>query len=70
MDYSIDKGSDGKTKVSKLGMKEVTREGYEYEPTVNFEFLNDNHLVQSSKDRTGLFSENQSSLSILLQENA
>ena len=37
-------------------MKEVTREGYEYELTVNFEFLNDNHLVQSSKDRTGLFS--------------
>ena len=56
VDYSIDKGSDGKTKVSKLGMKEVTREGYEYELTVNFEFLNDNHLVQSSKDRTGLFS--------------
>jgi len=55
VDYSIDKGSDGKTKVSKLGMKEVTREGYEYELTVNFEFLNDNHLVSASKDRTGLF---------------
>ncbi|GIZ07903.1 AAA family ATPase [Flavobacterium sp. UMI-01] len=56
VDYSIDKGSDGKTKVSKVGMKEVTREGYEYELTVNFEFLNDNHLVQASKDRTELFS--------------
>jgi hypothetical protein len=55
VDYSIDKGSDGKTKVSKLGMKEVTREGYEYELTVNFELLNDNHLVSASKDRTGLF---------------
>lgn len=56
VDYSIDKGSDGKTKVSKLGMKEITREGFEYELTVNFEFLNDKHLVSSSKDRTGLFS--------------
>jgi len=56
VDYSIDKDSNGKTKVSKLGMKEVTREGYEYELTVNFEFLNDNHLVSASKDRTGLFS--------------
>jgi hypothetical protein len=56
VDYSIDKDSDGKTKVSKLGMKEVTREGYEYELTVNFEFLNDNHLVSASKDRTELFS--------------
>lgn len=55
VDYSIDKGSDGKTKVSKLGMKEITREGFEYELTVNFEFLNDNHLVSTSKDRTGLF---------------
>lgn len=56
VDYSIDKDSDGKTKVSKLGMKEVTREGYEYELTVNFEFLNDKHLVSASKDRTELFS--------------
>ncbi|MES2545503.1 MAG: AAA family ATPase [Bacteroidota bacterium] len=56
VDYSIDKGSDGKTKVNKLGMKEITREGYEYELTVNFEFLNDNHIVSASKDRTGLFS--------------
>lgn len=56
VDYSIDKGSDGKTKVSKLGLKEITREGFEYELTVNFEFLNDKHLVQASKDRTELFS--------------
>ncbi|HSD08868.1 AAA family ATPase [Flavobacterium sp.] len=55
VDYSIDKDSDGKTKVSKLGMKEITREGFEYELTVNFEFLNDKHLVSASKDRTGLF---------------
>lgn len=56
VDYSLDKDSDGKTKVMKLGTKEITREGYEYELTVNFELLNDKHLVSASKDRTGLFS--------------
>ncbi|AWM13898.1 AAA family ATPase [Flavobacterium sediminis] len=55
VDYSLDQDSNGKTKVMKLGTKEIQREGYEYEITVNFEFLNDKHLVTVSKDRTGLF---------------
>jgi len=55
VDYSMDKDSSGRTKVTKHGMKEITREGFEYELTVNFELLNDNHLVSASKDRTGLF---------------
>ncbi len=56
VDYSLDKDGNGKTKVMKLGTKSITREGFEYELTVNFEFLNDKHLVQVSKDRTELFS--------------
>ena len=55
VDYSLDKDSNGKTKVMKLGVKEITREGFLYEMTTHFEFLNDNHLVNASKDRTGLF---------------
>jgi hypothetical protein len=55
-DYSLDKDGNGKTKVMKLGTKEITRDGFEYELTVNFEHINDNHLVTASKDRTGLFS--------------
>lgn len=55
VDYSLDKDGDGKTKVMKLGTKEITREGLEYELTVNFELLNDKHLASASKDRTGLF---------------
>lgn len=55
VDYSLDQDSNGKTKVMKLGTKEITREGFEYELTVNFELLNDKHLVSASKDRTGLF---------------
>ena len=56
VDYSLDKDGNGKTKVMKLGTKSITREGFEYELTVNFEFLNENHLVSASKDRTELFS--------------
>lgn len=55
VDYSLDKDMNGKTRVMKLGTKEIQREGLEYELTVNFEFINDNHLVKASKDRTGLF---------------
>jgi len=55
VDYSLDKDMNGKTKVMKLGTKEITREGFEYELTVNFELINDHHLAKASKDRTGLF---------------
>ncbi|WP_405378229.1 AAA family ATPase [Nonlabens sp. Asnod3-A02] len=55
IDYSLDVGSNGRTKVNKHGTKEITREGFEYELTVNFELINDKHLVSVSKDRTGLF---------------
>lgn len=55
VDYSMDTDQNGKAKVVKLGLREVTREGFEYELTVNFEIINDYHLVNTSKDRTGLF---------------
>lgn len=55
IDYSLDIGSNGKTKVVKHGTKEITREGFEYELTVNFELVNDQHIAKASKDRTGLF---------------
>lgn len=55
VDYSIDKDENGKTIVTKHGTKEMTREGFEYELTINFEFTNEKHVVKASKDRTGLF---------------
>lgn len=55
VDYSMDKDSNGRTKVFKHGTKEIQREGFEYELTVNFELINDKHLAVASKDRTGLF---------------
>lgn len=53
-DYEMSKGSDGKVKVEKAGLKEITREGFEYELTVNLE-LDHGHNATVSKDRTGLF---------------
>lgn len=53
-DYEMSKGSDGKVKVEKAGLKEITRDGWEYELTVNLQ-LDHSHLALASKDRTGLF---------------
>jgi len=54
-DYDTVKNDKGKIEVIKVGMKEITREGFEYELTLNFEILSDTHFVKASKDRTGLF---------------
>lgn len=42
-------------KVKKVGTKEITREGFEYELTVNFNLDRDTHTVMASKDNTRLF---------------
>lgn len=44
-------------KVKKVGMKEIQREGFEYELTLNFTLDRDGHYAVASKDRTELFSE-------------
>ncbi len=53
-DYEMTKDSNGKTKVEKAGLKEITREGFEYELTLNLN-IEINHQATASKDRTGLF---------------
>jgi hypothetical protein len=53
-DYEMTKDNNGKVKVEKAGLKEVTREGFEYELTANLE-LDHRHNAVASKDRTGLF---------------
>lgn len=53
-DYEMTKDNSGKIKVEKAGLKEVTREGFEYELTVNFN-IDTFHNCTASKDRTGLF---------------
>lgn len=42
-------------KVKKLGMKDIQREGWEYELTVSLNIDRDSHYATASKDRTELF---------------
>ena len=53
-DYEMTKDSNGKVKVEKGGLREITREGFEYELTINLE-MDTSHNASASKDRTGLF---------------
>jgi hypothetical protein len=53
-DYEVIKDGNGKIKVEKSGLREITREGFEYELTINLE-LDTKHNATASKDRTGLF---------------
>lgn len=53
-DYDMSKDDRGKTVITKVGMKEVTRDGFEYELTLSFN-LSQNNLASVSKDRTNLF---------------
>ena len=46
--------TNGRLKVEKKGLKEITREGFEYELTLSFDIAQ-NHLATTSKDRTSLF---------------
>lgn len=50
---------NGKTVVTKTGLKEITRDGFEYELTLNLE-LDHLHNCKASKDRTGLFMDKDS----------
>lgn len=55
IDYSMDKSDNGRTTVTKQGMKSITREGFEYELTLSFQIAH-NHYASIDKDRTNLFS--------------
>jgi hypothetical protein len=52
-DYEMTRDGN-KVTVEKVGLKEVQRDGFEYELTLNFE-LDIRHNAIASKDRTGLF---------------
>lgn len=53
-DYEMTKSSSGKIEVTKVGLKEITREGFEYELSLNLE-IDITHHAKASKDRTELF---------------
>lgn len=53
-DYVLEKNAKGKQAPKKVGLKEIQREGFEYELTVAFD-VDISHLTLTSKDRTNLF---------------
>ena len=53
-DYIVEQNDKGKMAPKKVGLKEVQREGFEYELTVAFD-IEITHLARASKDRTSLF---------------
>jgi hypothetical protein len=58
-DYEMTVNDKGKQTPVKVGLKEITREGFEYELTINFN-LDDKHQCTASKDRTNLFMDQPS----------
>lgn len=54
-DYVIEQNDKGKAVPIKAGMKEIQREGFEYELTLNFGLEVPSHMARAEKDRTGLF---------------
>ena len=55
-EYSMDKDSNGRTTITKMGMKEEQAEGFEYDLTLDFD-IQINHMASASKDRTMLFKD-------------
>lgn len=55
-DYVLEQNDKGKSAPVKVGLASVQREGLDYEFGVMFD-INIKHFAESSKDRTGLFSE-------------
>lgn len=53
-DYVLEENSKGKMAPKKVGLKEVQRDGYEYELTIGFD-ISIEHYALASKDRTGIF---------------
>jgi hypothetical protein len=57
IDYNFEgKSVGGKGKVEKVGLKTVTRDGFDYEMTLAFQ-INQEHLATTDKDRTGMFND-------------
>lgn len=54
-DYVIELNAKGKNEPRKVGLKDVQRDGFEYELSCAFN-INMDHMAIASKDRTGLFS--------------
>jgi hypothetical protein len=66
-DYVIEQNERGKNAPKKVGLKDVQREGFEYEFTAALD-VDMNHNATASKDRTGLFMSENISIPFLITE--
>lgn len=57
--YEMTSKQGGGIRVQKAGLAPITREGFEYEMDVAFNIINDQHLVELSKDRTEIFDKDE-----------
>lgn len=55
-DYVLSENDRGKQVPTKVGLKAVTRDGFDYEMTLAFD-IDIKHNAESAKDRTGLFAD-------------
>ena len=55
--YAMDSDDRGRTKVSKVGLAPIQREGMDYEFTIVLDIAREKHLATASKDRTSLFKD-------------
>ncbi|MFW5734515.1 MAG: ATP-binding protein [Oceanidesulfovibrio sp.] len=53
--YEVQKKEDGKTRVVKVGLEPIQRDGLEYEFTTVFDLAIEGHVASATKDRTRLF---------------
>lgn len=53
--YEVQKREDGKTRVAKVGLEPVQRDGLEYEFTTVLDIAIEGHVATATKDRTRLF---------------
>ena len=58
-DYSVDKDSQGKTTITKVGLAAVQRDSFEFELTTEF-ILDQVHMTTVGKDRTGIWMDKPS----------
>lgn len=55
-DYALEQNDKGKMAPVKVGLKEVQRDGFEYELAISFN-IEQNHMATASKDRSSLFAD-------------
>lgn len=66
-EYSMDRDTNGRTKIQKVGLEIITRDGFDYELTCAFD-LDQRHYATPTKDRTGIFLKGEEPIPFIITE--